>query len=327
MKNFKNRNILVTGGAGFIGSHLVKNLVKLGAKVAVTVKYKSIIDCPRLSSVWDKIDVIETDLRNLDSVLFLKKYKNKFEIIFHLAAYNHVGDSFNHINESIITNLIGTSNLLEYGPSYNRFIYTATSEVYGFQESVPFKEEDLPFPISPYAIGKYGGELYANLKKHQNNDEIICLRPFNTFGPYQSERAIIPELIIKCLKGAEIKTTEGLQTREFNFVDNIIDGFILAAKIEDIPKTPINIGAGEEISIKDLIKKIHFLTKSKSKLSIGALSNRPTEIWRMRAENTKAKSILGWTASVPFENGLIQTIKWFKNFFDLYFGENGLRRL
>jgi UDP-glucose 4-epimerase len=323
----KSKNILVTGGAGFIGSHLVKRLVNLNVNVTVTVKYKSIIDCPRLVSVWDKIDIIEADIKNLDSVLFLKRYKNKFDIIFHLAAYNHVGDSFVHINESLKTNILGTSNLLEFGPNYDRFIYTATSEVYGLQKTVPFTEEDLPFPISPYAIGKYGGELYANLKKHQNNDEIICLRPFNTFGPYQSERAIIPELIIKCLKGEEVKTTDGLQTREFNFVDNIVDGFILAAKMSEIPKSSINIGAGEEIVIKDLIKKIHKLTNSSSKLSIGALPTRPTEIWRMRAENTKAKSMLGWKASVPFKEGLIQTIKWFKNFIDLYFNDDGLRRL
>ena len=323
----KSKNILVTGGAGFIGSHLVKRLVKLNVNVTVTVRYKSIIDCPRLVSVWDKIDIIEADIRNLDSVLYLKKIKSNFDIIFHLAAYNHVGDSFNHINEALVTNLIGTSNLLEFGPSYDRFIYTATSEVYGLQDSVPFSEEDNPFPISPYAIGKYGGELYAKLKKHQNNDEIICLRPFNTFGPYQSERAIIPELIIKCLRGVEIKTTDGLQTREFNFVDNIVDGFILAAKIPKSPKTSINIGSGEEISIRYLIKRIHDLTKSSSKLSIGALSNRPTEIWRMRAENKKAKSILGWTPTVPFEKGLTQTIKWFENFIEFYFNENGLKKL
>ena len=323
----KLKNILVTGGAGFIGSHLVRRLVKLNANVTVTVKYKSIIDCPRLLSVWDKIDIIEADIKNLDSVLFLKRCKNKFDIIFHLAAYNHVGDSFVHINESLKTNILGTSNLLEFGPSYDRFIYTATSEIYGFQKMIPFTEEDLPFPISPYAIGKYGGELYAKLKKHQSNNEIICLRPFNTFGPYQSERAIIPELIIKCLRGEEVKTTDGLQTREFNFVENIIDGFILAAKTSKIPETSINIGAGEEVIIKDLIKKIHNLTKSSSKLSIGALPNRPTEIWRMRAENKKAKTILGWTSSVPFEKGLIQTIRWFKNFIDLYFSDVGLRRL
>jgi len=323
----KSSNILVTGGAGFIGSHLVKRLVNLGANVTVTVKYKSIIDCSRLVSIWNKIDIVESDLRNLDSILYLKSIKNKFDIIFHLAAYNHVGDSFHHFNESLTTNILGTANILEYGPDYDRFIYTATSEVYGFQRDLPFKEENIPFPVSPYAIGKYSGELYANLKKYQNDKQIICLRPFNTFGPYQSERAIIPELIIKCLKGDEIRTTLGKQTREFNYVDNIVDAFILAAKVTIIPNSPINIGSAEEISIRKLVKKIHQLTNSKSKLSIGVLKNRPTEIWRMKAENKKAKSILDWEINISFEKGLIKTIDWFENFIDLYFGKNSISRL
>ena len=323
----KNKNILITGGAGFIGSHLVKRLVNLGARVTVIVKYKSLIDCVRLASIWDEINVVEADLRNLDSVIYIKSIKKKFDIIFHLAAYNHVGDSFAHVNEALITNLLGTANLFEHGPEYERFIYTATSEVYGFQEHVPFKENALPFPISPYAVGKYSGELYANLKKHQDNGNIVCLRPFNTFGPYQSERAIIPELISKCIKGETIKTTEGTQTREFNYVDNIIDGFIASANIVDIPDQPINIGAGDEISIKSLVEKIHHLTKSKSELLIGALPTRPTEIWRMRAENKRAKALLNWESKISFEDGLIKTINWFKNFIELYHGNSGLKTL
>ena len=210
----ESKKVLVTGGSGFIGSHLVRRLVKYGFNVTVTVKYKSIIDCPRLVPVWGDINVIEADLRNIDSVLNIKKAKKKYDLVFHLAAYNHVGDSFLHIHESLLSNLISTANLLEFGPQFEKFIYTASSEVYGLQNNVPFKETDLPFPISPYAVGKYGGELYARMKRHQDiSRKIICLRPFNTFGPYQSERAIIPELIIKCLKGETIKTTEGFQTR------------------------------------------------------------------------------------------------------------------
>ena len=110
------------------------------------------------------------------------------------------------------------------------------------------------------------------MKKHQDiNKKVLCLRPFNTFGPYQSERAIIPEIIIKCLKGETIKTTEGLQTREFNYVDNIVDGFIASIDLSKFPDNPINIGSGEEISIRNLVKTIHNLTNSSSKLCIGAI--------------------------------------------------------
>ena len=323
----KNKNILVTGGAGFIGSHLVKRLVDLGANVTVMVKYKSLIDCIRLVGVWDSINVFEADLRNLDSIIYIKSLKEKYDYIFHLAAYNHVGDSFAHVQESLMTNLLGTANLIEYGPEFNRFIYTATSEIYGYQEQVPFNEENLPFPISPYAIGKYSGELYAKLKRHQDNTEIICLRPFNTFGPYQSERAIIPEIIEKCLNGKTIKTTAGLQTREFNYVENIIDGFITAASINNIPDQSINIGSNREISIKELVETIHNLTKSKSKLLIGALPNRPTEIWRMSADNKLAKDILNWEPIISFEKGLLKTIDWYRKFIQLYYSDSGLRKL
>ena len=158
MKLFKNKKILVTGGAGFIGSHLVKRLVQYKSKVSVIVKYKSIIDCPRLSKIWNQLDVIEADLRNTDSVSNIKK---KFDYIFHLAAYNHVGDSFVHVNESIQSNLISTINILNHGPRYKKFINIASSEVYGLQSKIPFDAKNTPYPLSPYALGKYSAELFS----------------------------------------------------------------------------------------------------------------------------------------------------------------------
>ncbi len=319
----KGKRVLVTGGAGFIGSNLVRRLVRDGAKVTVVVKYHSIIDCPRLCSVWKDIEVVEADLRNLDSVMTLQD--RKFEAIFHLAAYNHVGDSFNHVHESIYSNLISTVNLLEAGLKWRRFIYTSTSEIYGYQKQVPFKEsKSIPFPISPYSIGKFSGELYARMKQHQTDQEIICLRPFNTFGPYQSERAVIPELIIKCIRGEPIKTTEGKQTREFNFVDNIVDGFISASQCKFISDNIVNIGSGVEIAICDLVRMIHKKTKSKSKLEIGNMDYRPTEIWRMSADNKKAKSSLGWTSKIPFTEGLERTIEWYRTYIEAYYDDTSI---
>jgi nucleoside-diphosphate-sugar epimerase len=312
------KRVLITGGAGFIGSHLTKRWVQMGADVSVIVKYKSIIDNIRLSSIWRDISVIEADLRNIDSLRQLSSYSN-FDIVFHLAAYNHVGDSFLHVNEALMSNAVATANLLEYVPDYGRFVYTSTSEVYGYQHSVPFQEDAHPFPISPYAIGKYAGELYSRMKRHQTNQPIVCIRPFNTFGPYQSDRAVIPELIIKCLLGGTIETTEGLQTREFNYVDNIIDGFVAAAEIDPPPEQVINIGSNHEIAIRDLIQKIHNLTDSRSELRIGALPNRPTEIWRMCADNTRAAQILDWKPMVSFDQGLLMTINWYRKYLSVYY--------
>lgn len=312
-----NKRVLITGGAGFIGSNLTKRLIGLGAKVTVVVKYKSIIDNIRLSSIWNEIEVLEADLRNIDSLRLMRK--RRFDIVYHLAAYNHVGDSFIHVNESLISNLVSTSNLLESGPEFDRFIYISSSEVYGFQETVPFHEDLMPFPISPYSIGKYAGELYSRMKRHQTNKNILCLRPFNTFGPYQSEKAVIPEIIIKCLLGEPIDTTKGNQMREFNYVENIIDAFIITGETDIIFEGVINIGSNNPVSIKDLVEKIHTLADSKSELNIGRLPYRPTEIWKMCSCFNRAKEILHWAPKISFDEGLKLTIGWFKKYKKLFF--------
>ena len=315
----QNKKVLITGASGFIASHLTRRLVNLGSDVYITTKYESIIDNVRVCDVWDKVTVIEADLRNIDSLRQIKEIKP--HIIFHLAAYNHVGDSFLHVSEALTSNTNGTANLIEAYDNYERFIYTSTSEVYGYQDSVPFREQDTPNPISPYSVGKFGGEQYCRMKMTQMNYPVVILRPFNTFGPYQSLRAVISEVIMKCLDGIPIEATEGKQTREFNYVSNIVDAFILAAEKDGAVGKTINIGGGEEIPIKTLIEKIHEMTHSSSELQIGALDYRPTEIWRMYAENRTANEILGWQPKISFEEGLTKTIEWFKLFLSAYKNE------
>ena len=316
VKNYKNKKVLVTGGAGFIGSHLTNRLVNAGANVSVVVKYNSIINCPRLLKVWEKINIIESDLRNMDSVASLRNLS--FDYVFHFAAYNHVGDSFRHVTENINSNLFSTISLFDHGPKFKKFIHIGSSEIYGKQKKIPFDAKEIPVPMSPYALAKYSSELYARLKSRQTKNNLICIRPFNTFGPYQSEKAIIPELIIKCLLGKDIKTTSGEQTREFNYVENIIDGILLACnKITNLDH-PINLGSNNPIKIKNLVKKIHKYTDSKSKLKIGAIKHRPNEIWKMQAENKFVTKNLGWKPSVSFDDGLKKSIEWYKKFVKLY---------
>jgi len=317
----KDSAILVTGGAGFIGSHLVRRLVGDGHAVSVTVKYASLIDNVRLADVWDRIEVIEADLRNADSLRPLAK--RHFDAIYHLAAYNHVGDSFLHVNEALQSNAVATANLIESGVAFGLFLYMSTSECYGLQNEVPFREDATSFPISPYAVGKYAGELYARFKRHQTGQPIVCVRPFNTFGPYQSEKAVIPELIIRCLRGLPVETTEGLQTREFNYVDNQIDGLLAATAADPPPDGIINIGSNHEIAIRDLVRRIHELCGTDAELRIGALPTRPTEIWRMSSDNQRAKDLLGWSPRVPFDEGLQRTVAWYRRYTEVYTDPRG----
>ncbi|OFZ78875.1 MAG: hypothetical protein A2583_11735 [Bdellovibrionales bacterium RIFOXYD1_FULL_53_11] len=312
----KNKRVLVTGGSGFIASHMVRRLLEEGAEVFITTKYNSIIDNVRLAALWDRIGVIEADLRNPDSLAQIKAVKP--EIILHFGAYNHVGDSFTHVLESLNSNAVGTACLMEAYKEYERFVYIATSEVYGFQKSVPFVETMTPFPTSPYAVGKFGGELYARMQHHVYGLPVSVIRPFNAYGPYQSPRAIIAELIIKGLRGQLIQTTEGKQTRDFNYVTNLVDGILLAAASKECVGQVTNIGSGEEIAVRDLVLKIHELTGKKSKLEIGSLPNRPTEIWRMQAGNERAKKLLGWEPRVGFEEGLGRTVDWFRRYLDVF---------
>ncbi|MBI2027134.1 MAG: GDP-mannose 4,6-dehydratase [Deltaproteobacteria bacterium] len=321
MNLFKNKKVLVTGGSGFIASHLCRNLLSEGAELCVLTKYKSPFDNIRLIDLWKNIHWIEADIRNSDSLKHIVELQP--EIIYHFAAYNHVGDSFTHICESFDSNAKGTMNLLEAYENYERFIYISSSEVYGLQsQGKEFVESLTPFPISPYAIGKYSGELYARMKWHVHHKPIVVVRPFNAFGPFQSSRAIIPELILKCLKGEDVLTTQGIQTRDFNYILNLIDAFKKAAFNEKAVGEIINIGSGEDISISDLTKLIHKLSESSSKLKIGALPHRPTEIWMMKADNHKAADILSWKPSISLENGLLKTIQWFRESLDLFENES-----
>jgi nucleoside-diphosphate-sugar epimerase len=310
--SLRDKRVLLTGGAGFIGSHLCRRLVDEGAKVFVVVKYNSVIENVRLVRLWDAITPVEADVRNLNSLSQLQDIRP--QIIFHLAAYNHVGDSFLHFSEAMTSNSQGTVNLLEAYEDYDRFVYTSTSEVYGHQEEVPFREQATPFPLSPYAVGKYSGELYARLKQRSLGRPIVVLRPFNAFGPYQSARAVIAELIIKCLRGEDVVTTEGKQTRDFNFVENLIDGFVLAATRPEAVGEVINVGSGIDTPIREVVERIHRLTGSQSRLRIGEWPYRPGEIWQMRADSEKAARLLGWSPRVDLETGLKRTIDWYRSY-------------
>jgi UDP-glucose 4-epimerase len=326
MSGLQGQRILVTGGPGFIGSHLTRRLVGLGADVAVLTKYNSIIDNVRIADLWDRVHIIEADLRNLDSLLQIRAFAPR--LVFHLAAYNHVGDSFVHVSEAMDVNSKGTANLVQALDGFDRLVYVSTSEVYGSQRKVPFVESMTPRPVSPYSVGKYAGELYCRMLMEEMGKPVAIVRPFNAFGPYQSVRAVVAELILTCLDGRPVHATAGVQTREFNFVENLVDGILMAGTAPSAIGRTVNLGTGEEIAIHDLVTTIHRETGSASELHIGSLPYRPTEIWRMAADNQSAKETLGWQPRVPFIDGLRTTIDWFRAFREEFRSPGkGLQRL
>ena len=312
----RGTRVLVTGGAGFIGSHLVKRLLAEGADVTVQVKYNSVIDSVRLAPIWKDIRPLEADLRNPDSLVQIQTIAP--EIVFHLAAYNHVGDSFRQVDESVGSNAQGSTHLLEAYEGYERFVYVSTSEVYGYQTEAPFREDMTPAPLSPYAVGKYSGELYARLKWRSLKRPVVIIRPFNAYGPYQSTRAVIAETILTCLQHRPLVTTSATQTRDFNFVGNLVDGFILAAATPGIEGQTLNVGSGQDISIRDLVFKIRDLSGSQSDIRIGGLPDRDGEIMCMRADSTRARSVLGWSPAVDLDKGLALTIDWYREYLQVF---------
>jgi nucleoside-diphosphate-sugar epimerase len=309
----KGKRALVTGGSGFIGSHLIRRLLDEGATVCALVRNRNPICNERLRGCWYDIKLIEADIRNRGALKEIDNFAPEY--VFHMAAYIHVGDSFRQVEECFDVNAKGTANVIDVCQGAQKIVYMSSSEVYGHQAGVPFSEEMCPEPISPYAITKYAGELYCRMKQRTAGAaRVVVLRPFNTFGPYQSPKAIIPELIINALSGRKIRTTPGEQTREFNYVSNIVDGLILAAKCDKEVVGPVNLGSNREIRIRDLVGKIVELAGARENWEPGALPYRPTEIWRMCAANAKAREVLGWRPAVDFEQGIELTVDWYRKY-------------
>jgi UDP-glucose 4-epimerase len=235
------------------------------------------------------------------------------KIVLHLGAYTHVGKSWERVDECIQTNIHGTVNLLQAlsRSDYQRFVYTSTSEVYG-DIPVPFREDAAVNPNSPYSVSKYAGERFCRMLYRGNDWPIVAVRPFNGYGPAQSPDRIIPEIIVKALRKERLRMTQGRQTREFNFVEDLVEGFLRAATVSDIEGEVFNIGGGEEVSMRDLAETILGLMGNPIEAEFGALPERPTEIWSMRSDATKARDRLGLPAFRPLHEGLAPTIEWYR---------------
>lgn len=315
--------ILVTGAGGFIGSHLVEALVRQGYRVKAFVHYNSfnswgwIDHCGQ--DVKDAIEVFPGDVRDPNGVRTAMK---GCDTVFHLAALIGIPYSYHSPDSYIDTNIKGTLNVLQAARDYNvsKVIVTSTSEVYGTAKYVPIDESHPLQAQSPYSASKIGADHIALSFHHAFKTPVSIVRPFNTYGPRQSARAVIPSIVVQINAGQrKIRLGNAHPTRDFNYVEDTVSGFMAVAKTENTSGQVINIGSRFEISIKDTAQTIVDLMGAKVEFVKDDERVRPdkSEVERLFAENEKAKLLTGWQplygGQDGFRKGLQQTIEWFTN--------------
>jgi NAD dependent epimerase/dehydratase len=321
MKDFDGKTVLVTGAGGFIGSHLTERLAELKAKVRALVHYNALGSSGWLdASPWrDKIEVLAGDICDRDSV---RTAMQGTEVVFHLAALIAIPYSYRAPDSYVRTNVVGTLNVLQSARELGigRVVHTSTSEVYGTARYVPIDEAHPLQGQSPYSASKIGADKMAEAFHLSFGLPVVTVRPFNTFGPRQSARAVIPTIITQALKGKTVRLGSLHPTRDLNFVANTVDGFLLAAATPAAVGRTINLGSGREISIGDLAALIGRLMDCPITVKSEDQRIRPekSEVERLLASNALAASLLKWQPAISLDEGLRQTIEWVKANRDKY---------
>jgi dTDP-glucose 4,6-dehydratase len=313
--------VLVTGAGGFIGSHLAERLVELGANVRALVHYNALGTWGWLDSspVKDEIEVVTGNICDRDSVC---ETMQNTEIVFHLAALIAIPYSYHAPASYVRTNIEGTLNVLQAVRELNveRVVHTSTSEVYGTARYVPIDEKHPLQGQSPYSASKIGADKMAEAFHLSFGVPVVTIRPFNTFGPRQSARAVIPAIITQVLTGDSIHLGNLHPTRDLNYVANTVEGFVRAASAPEAVGQTINLGYGKEISIGDLAQLIASLIGRTITIESDSQRVRPdgSEVDRLLADNTLARNVLGWEPQVSLEDGLLRTIEWVREHLDQY---------
>ena len=315
--SLNNVPVLVTGAGGFIGSHLTERLVADGAQVRAFVRYtaRSDIGYLRLAppDVRAQIEFIFGDLRDEHAVA---EAMRGVDVVFHLGALIAIPYSYVHPREVVETNVIGTLNVLMAAKQYktSRILHTSTSEVYGTALRVPIDEDHPLQGQSPYSASKIGADKLAESFARSFGVPAVTIRPFNTYGPRQSARAVIPTIISQALTRDEIYLGDLTPTRDFTYVTDTADGFVRAATADAVIGETINLGNDREISIGELARLIIQLLDRPIELKTDRTRIRPaaSEVRQLHADNRKAKAKLGWSPRTPFEDGLRKTIDWIR---------------
>lgn len=316
---WQGKKVLVTGAEGFIGSHLTERLVELGADVTALAQYNSFNSWGWIDTfdknVKESIKVVTGDIREYDG---MKRIIKGQEVVLHLAALIAIPYSYLSPMAYVRTNVEGTTNVLEACREYDveKIVHTSTSETYGTALYVPIDEKHPMQGQSPYSASKIGADKMAESYYKSFNMPIATLRPFNTYGPRQSARAVIPTIISQILAGkTEIKLGSLTPTRDFNFVKDTAEAFIKVAESEKTIGEVINAGSNYEITIGDTVKKIINIIGKDVKILCDDERIRPenSEVNRLWADNAKIKELTGWQPNYTIDQGLEATVDWIKN--------------
>lgn len=313
--NWSDKRVLVTGAGGFIGSHLTERLVQIGARTRAFVRYSSTGSWGWLDQSPHKndVEIVLGDIREHDIV---EKALQDVDVVFHLAALIAIPYSYHAPLSYVRTNVEGTLNVLQGAQrsGCEMVVHTSTSEVYGTARTVPIDENHPLQGQSPYSATKIGADKIAESFHLSFGLPVATVRPFNTYGPRQSARAVIPTIITQALSGSEIRLGNLEPTRDLNFVTDTVEGFIKAAETPQAAGEVINLGTGREISIRDLAALILKLMNKDLAITLEGVRVRPenSEVDRLCADSRKGQSILGWKPSYTLEEGLAATIEWIR---------------
>jgi NAD dependent epimerase/dehydratase len=310
--------VLVTGAGGFIGSHLTEELVRQGGEVRAFVRYNSRDDRGLLEElpreIRNQMEVVMGDLKDPDGV---KKAVKGCSKVFHLGALIAIPYSYVHPFDFIQTNVMGTANLLNAcleNPALERIVHTSSSEVYGTAQYTPIDEKHVLQAQSPYAASKIAADKLAESYYLSFSLPIATIRPFNTFGPRQSLRAVIPTIISQAVEGRKIKLGNTAPRRDFLFVRDTVRGFIALGKCEEALGKAVNIGVGKDISIGELVQKILGLMGKDGNVEKEDHRIRPerSEVMQLLSDTRLAQTLFQWAPRYPLEDGLRETIEWYR---------------
>ncbi len=321
--DWSGKQVLVTGAGGFIASHLVERLVSAGTRVRAFTRYNSRNDVGMLRlispDIFSQLEIIHGDLRDVEAV---HEAVNDVDTIFHLGALIAIPYSYVHPREVFETNIMGTINVLMAARDHKvrRVVHTSTSEVYGTAQYAPIDESHPLQGQSPYSASKIGADKIAESFYRSFEVPVVTLRPFNTYGPRQSTRAVIPTIITQALTRDEVKLGSLDPSRDFTFVADTVDGFMRVAAAENVLGQEINLGNDNTIRIGDLVDKIFAIIGKAPKVTIDSQRIRPdkSEVMKLWASNQKARELIGWEPHVSLDDGLRLTIEWISAHLDLY---------